>query len=177
MSISISLKNNNEAEQKTKELLETLLSSYNIGKWILCNDIVIEQGARGKAFPVIRLSAWKPGGEDGLLAQFLHEQIHWIEKGKESEIQKVIEELKILFPNAPIERPEGGGNETSTYKHLIVCRLEYLALKNIFGEDRAKEIVLGNTNYAWIRRTVIEKSNIIDPVVKKYFPSISSTNS
>jgi len=167
----ISLKNNSEREQIAKELLGRILNKYNLEKWFQCKEIVIEQDATGKAFPIIRLSAWK-NDEEGMMAQFLHEQYHWIEKGKEEQMGNAIRELKILFPNAPLEKPEGGGSESSTYKHLIVCRLEFLALKEILGEGVAKRIVSSNKNYTWIRRVILERSSDIDGIIRKYFPEV-----
>lgn len=167
--VSIALKNGNEAEQGTKAMLQEILSTYELDKYIRCNEVIVEQGASGKAFPHIRLSAWKPGGEVGLLAQFVHEQFHWIEKGKEDRMIQAMDELKTIFPNAPIDKPEGGGSEKSTYCHLIVCRLELVALSKIFGQEKASSIVLRNPNYTWIRRMVIERGVEIDPIIEKYF--------
>lgn len=169
--ISITLKNNSEREQVAKELLEHILSKYNLEKWIKCREVIIEQDASGKAFPIIRLSAWKDN-EEGMMAQFIHEQYHWIEKCKEDEMKAAIEELKTLFPDAPLEKPEGGGNEYSTYNHLMICRLEFLALKEILGEETATRIVSGNTNYTWIRRMVLERASDIESVIKKYFSEV-----
>jgi hypothetical protein len=168
--ITISLKNNNEDEQRTKTVLERMLNKYFLDKWILCSQITVEHGANGKAFPFITLSTWKDN-EVGLLAQFLHEQIHWIEKNREKEMSNAIKELKEIFHDAPINRPEGGGSEISTYKHLIVCRLEFLALKELLGEEKARAIVLGNKNYTWIRKTIVDSALSIDPVIKKHFPA------
>lgn len=170
--ISVSLKNNSEKERLTKELLQRVLKKYDLQKWTICRDIIIEEGASGYAFPVIRLSVWRHDTENGLLAQFLHEQIHWIEKDREEQMEKLINKLKMKFPDVPIGRPEGGDNENSTYKHLIVCRLEFMALKEFLGEHKAKNIVLGNKNYTWIRKTVINNGTAIDSIIKEYFPGI-----
>ncbi len=165
--VNISLKNDSERERITKKSLENILSKYSLDKWILCHNITIEQDARGKAFPFITLSAWRDA-EEGLMAQFLHEQIHWIEDGKEGQMNQAIEELKTVFPNAPVGRPEGADNKKSTYRHLIICRLEFLALSELIGE-KAKKILLNNKTYTWIRRTVVEKGLDIDPIINKYF--------
>jgi hypothetical protein len=167
--ISINLRNNNEIEQGTKIMLERILDQYELDKYIRCNEVIIEKGASGKAFPIIRLSAWKSGSEESLLAQFVHEQFHWIEKGKEGQMIQAVGELKTLFPDAPIAKPEGGGSEKSTYCHLIICRLELLALTKILSEEKALSIVSGNTNYTWIRKIVIERGQEIDQIIKKYF--------
>lgn len=169
--ISIALKTGNEVEQSTKVMLEEILGTHKLDKYIRCNEIVIEQGASGKAFPIVRLSAWGfSGNKNGLLAQFIHEQFHWIEKGKENQMMQAIEELKTIFPDAPLNKPEGGGNEKSTYCHLIVCRLELLALTEILGQEKALAIVSKNTNYTWIRKMAIERGLDIDPIIERYFP-------
>lgn len=173
--LSITLKNNSDKEQIAKELLERILNKYNLEKWILCREILIEWDANGKAFPVIRLSAWQ-NNEERMLAQFLHEQFHWIEKGKETEMQNAINKLKVQFPNSPIDKPEGGGSEESTYNHLIVCRLEFLALKELLGEESAIKIVSGNRNYTWIRKMVLERATDIDSVINEFFPNQLSSN-
>jgi len=167
--VSISLRNNTEKEQVAKRLLETILEKYSLDKWILCNEVVIEEGASGKAFPIIRLSVWRDK-EDGMLAQFIHEQYHWIERGHEETMIEAMDELRKIFPNAPIEKPEGGGSDKSTYVHLIVCRLEFLGLKEILGEDRAFALVSGNSNYTWIRKMALDRGSEIDRVIMKYFP-------
>ncbi len=167
--LNISLKNDSERERITKKSLENILSKYPLDKWILCHNITIEQDARGKAFPFITLSAWRDA-EEGLMAQFLHEQMHWIEKGKEEQMNQAIEELRAVFPNAPVGRPEGADSEKSTYWHLIICRLEFFALSELLGE-RAKNILLNRKVYTWIRRTVVEKGLEIDPIINKYFSS------
>ena len=168
--IVISLKNDSERERITKKSLENILSKYSLDKWVFCQNVTIEQDARGKAFPFITLSAWRDA-EEGLLAQFLHEQIHWIENGKEEQKNQAIEELKAIFPNAPVGRPEGADNEKSTYWHLIICRLEFLALIELLGEEKAKNILLNRKVYTWIRRIVVEKWLDIDPIINKYFSS------
>jgi hypothetical protein len=170
LKITISLKNNKESEQRTKSALEHILIQYPLDKWILCNSIIIEQGANGKAFPIITLSVWKD--DEGLLSQFLHEQIHWIEKGREQNMEDAVEELKEMFPNAPIQRPEGGGSEQSTYIHLIVCRLEFLALQELLGKEKAKSIIIGNKNYTWIRKAILDNASSIDSVIKKHVPEV-----
>ena len=168
--IFISLKNDTEIERGTQVMLEEILGTYELSKYVRCREVIIEQGASGKAFPLIRLSAWKTGREDGLLAQFIHEQLHWIEEDKEKQMVQAMEELKNIFPRAPIDKPEGGGSERSTYCHLIVCRLELLALKEILGEKRALDILSGNTNYTWIRKIVIDHGSEVDRIIEKYFP-------
>ncbi|MDQ3018693.1 MAG: hypothetical protein M3Q64_02385 [bacterium] len=152
-------------------MLETILEKYQLDTYIRCSNIIIELDGRGYAFPYITLSAWKKGKEENLLAQFLHEQLHWIEKELEELFYRAIEELKTIFTNVPINKPEGGGSEKSTYTHLIVCRFELLALAELLGKESAFRIVSGNSNYTWIRKTAINEGEMIDQVIRKYLGS------
>ena len=129
--------------------------------------IIIEEGATAHSSPIVTLNTG-PKYKIGVLAQFLHEQIHWIENGREQEMVEAIGELKIIYPNAPIGRPEGGVNEKSTYRHLIICRLEFLALTELLGLEKAKEVVLKNSNYTWIREILIKEGEKIDVIIHRY---------
>ena len=168
--VSISLKNNNDKEIRAKELLEGILKKYSLGKWIYTHEVLLEAGARPHAFPVITLGTYKD--KEFMLRMFIHEQLHWIEKGKEDSMKRAIEDLKLLFPNAPTGRPEGADSEESTYRHLVICRLEFLAAKDLIGEDKARESVLGDKEYTWIHGAVLDNGSQIDLIIEKYFPNI-----
>ncbi|OGN05741.1 MAG: hypothetical protein A2831_03685 [Candidatus Yanofskybacteria bacterium RIFCSPHIGHO2_01_FULL_44_17] len=57
--ISISLKNGSETERIAQKMLEDLLAKYKLDKWIRCHDVLIEEGARAHAFPVVTISERK----------------------------------------------------------------------------------------------------------------------
>ena len=86
-------------------------------------------------------------------------------------MDSAIEKLKIIFLDVPVGRPAGSDNEKSTYRHLIICRLEFLALSELLGEDKAKEVTLNNKSYKWIRRIILEHGSEIDQIIKQYFPA------
>lgn len=165
--LTITLKNNSPREQLTKEMLEGILQKYDIDKWILCKEVLIEHGIRPHSWPVVTLNT-PCDTEECLLRVFLHEQAHWVEERDEESFDKAIEALRVLYPEVPVGRPEGSHNEKSTYRHLIVCRLEYHALAEFLGEEVARENVLSNSNYIWIRRKAIEDGDKIDEWIKKY---------
>src|SRR5262245_41678275 len=143
MNVSISLKNNSDRERITKDTLEKLLVQYSLDKWILCPNVVIEQDVIAHSHPAVTIACWR-NYDEGLLAQFLHNQTNGIEEGKEEQMDKAIEDLKQLFPHVPVGKPKGSNNEKSTYRHLIICRLELLALSEVLGNDKAIEVTLNN---------------------------------
>jgi hypothetical protein len=162
----IVLKRNSEAEQKIRMMLENILRKYDLKKWTLTQKVIIEEEARPHSHPVLTLGT-RSKNENIALASFLHEQIHWIEVGAEEIMNAAIAELKDIYPGAPVGSPEGGDTLKSTYR---VCRLELLALKELLGEEKAKEIILNKSGYRWMNRTVIEDGATIDRIIQKYFP-------
>ena len=168
--VNITLKNNSESEQAAKKLLETILNKYPLDKWIFSREVMIEEGVRSHSHPVITLNTRRIDNEERHLSLFLHEQIHWVEREGHSSMDSAIEDLKAIFPDGPVGRPEGGDNIQSTYRHLVICRLEFLALAELLGEDRAKENVLSNKGYLWMYRMAMERGSDIDLVIQKYFP-------
>lgn len=46
-------------------------------------------------------------------------------------------ELQPMFPKVPVGYPGGAESEVSTYKHIMVCYLEYQAVKSLVGELRS----------------------------------------
>jgi hypothetical protein len=101
---------------------------------------------------------------------FIHEQIHWFASSKFRQVDKAIEELKVLYPEAPDGPPEGARNKGSTYLHLIVCHLEYEALKELAGSEKARSIIeeMSGEYYKWIYRTVLADGEKIERIVGKY---------
>src|SRR5689334_4046103 len=93
---NITLKNNSESERATKEALESVLRKYDINRWVRSSNILIQDNVRPHSHPEITINT-RTRTEEGLLAVFLHEQIHWIDGDEDG----AIEELKTLFPNAP----------------------------------------------------------------------------
>ena len=70
----------------------------------------------------------------------------------------------------PVGAPEGAVDENSTYLHLVVCYLEYQAMRELLGEFKSRQIMefWATDHYTWIYRTVLEKPREISTVLFKY---------
>lgn len=169
--LQISLKNNNETELQRKEQLERLLKHYNVSRWIFTRKVLIdEKTAIPHSHPVLTLNTGQSDDDLALLSTFVHEQIHWHAESKAQQRESAIEELKALYPDAPGGPPEGARNQYSTYLHLIVCHLEYEAMKDLVGNDKAKEVIeaFSRHHYKWVYRTVLSDGPKIKAVVDKH---------
>ncbi len=79
-----------------------------------------------------------------------------------------MDDLKERFPEVPVGRPDGARNEYSTYLHLIVCHLEYRALKELVGMERARAVLEGHGHYRWIYRQVLNDDGRLRELVERH---------
>ena len=170
--LDITLKHNDQREQQTKQQLERLLSMYDVSNWIFTRKIIIESGfdVIPHSHPVLTLSTRHLKDDELLLATFVHEQFHWYLEEKPKETEAAYRELRVMFPKVPVGFPEGGRDEESTYKHILVCYLEYQASRILLGELKAKQVMefWKTDHYTWIYRTVLERERDIDSLMRKH---------
>lgn len=175
--LEITLKHNDQREQQTKQQLQRLLSAYDVSDWIFTQKIIIESGFNviPHSHPVLTLSTRHLKDDELLLSTFVHEQLHWFLVQNPKETEEAYKELRSLFPKVPVGFPEGARNEESTYKHIIVCYLEYQAVKALLGELKAKHVMgfWATDHYTWIYKTVLEREREIGSLVRKHklFPA------
>jgi len=182
-SVSITTVNESEKELKIKNSLVSLQEKYDLSPWIITDTIEVDEKARTpRSHPVLTMSTQDEylKSDIKLLSSFLHEQFHWhvIQNGKpsKSEFRK---EVKLEFPNVKFERPLGSGTEGGTLTHLIVCYLEYVALSELVGKERATQNLSTNKYYTWVYETVINPKNHskLENLVKKLGLEFSVKNS
>ena len=75
-----------------------------------------------------------------------------------------------MFPKVPAKPPEGARDEDSTYLHILVCYLEYRAVRELLGELKAKQVMdfWAADHYTWIYKTVLERPRDIGNIMFKY---------
>jgi hypothetical protein len=169
--LQISLKNNSEKENQKKAQTERLLKQYNLSKWLFTKSILIDEKTRiPHSHPVLTLNTDQLDDDTGAVSIFIHEQIHWFEEANAAARDKAIEELKVMYPEAPGGPPEGARDRYSTYLHLIVCYLEYQGMKELVGNEKAKQVIEASSKrfYRWIYRTVLSDEPKLRAVVEKH---------
>jgi hypothetical protein len=170
--LEIALKHDDQREQQTRQQLLRLLSAYDVSNWIFTRKVMIESGFEviPHSHPVLTLSTRHLKDDDLLLSTFVHEQLHWYLGVKPKETEEAYKELKSIFPKVPVGFPEGGNDEESTYKHIIVCFLEYQAVKGLLGELRAKQVMefWATDHYTWIYKTVLDREREVGALMRKH---------
>lgn len=160
--LTIELKTDNERSRQTREQLERLLKEYDLGPYIHTRRILIEQGVIPHSHPVLTLSTSHLGDDLMLLSSFLHEQLHWLVSERDSTREGAIADFREVYPEVPVGEGEGARSEYSTYLHLIVCDLEYQAMTNVVGAEKARETLARINHYRWIYDKVLK-----DPEVRR----------
>jgi len=154
---------------EAKQLLFKLLKEYDLNRYIYTTKVIIEPGVTPHSHPILTLQAEEKDRPDEFLGTFIHEQMHWywISSSPGKDIGPRVD-FKKKYPNAPFGRPEGSGDESSTYQHLGVCWLEYQGLIQTVGLERAKKVLSKKHYYTWVYKTVLEDSDFIGRIMKKY---------
>lgn len=150
--------------------LGKLLEQHDLSKWIFTREIVIdEKTGIPHSHPVLTLNTNYTGPEF-LLSVFVHEQLHWFALAHEEDRDRAIAELEQLFPDLPTQPPDGSRGRFSSYQHVIVCYLEYAALKELVGDEKAREVITfwAGHHYRGIYRLVLDPTDKIRAVIEKH---------
>ncbi|KZN30426.1 hypothetical protein N480_05595 [Pseudoalteromonas luteoviolacea S2607] len=172
--VDITTVNQSTKEQKIKSDLEALHKQYDLRSWIYTDKVLVDQGAKVPySHPVITMSTQNKYLENKikLLSTYLHEQFHWhvIINGKPS-MEDFRARIKQDFPSVKVGFPYGSRDEGSTLSHLIVCYLEYIALTQLVGKQKAQENLSTNGYYKWVYATILDSKNEekLDRMLKEF---------
>ncbi len=166
--LTIRTHSNMPHEIEAREQLLRILETYDLEKWLFTKEVLIQEGARPFSHPVLTLNCRHVHQDEKQLAVFLHEQMHWFLNTPNLEWREAIGEFRVIYPEVPVGGEEGTRNEHSTYLHLIVCYLEFIALSQVLGETKARELLSRTIGYKWIYKQVLENTDLIASVVSKY---------
>ncbi len=170
INLDIALKQGSASEAQTKDQLQRLVKTYDLSKWVFTKSILIDEKAIPHSHPVLTLSTRHLKDDELLLSTFVHEQAHWFISQNSKNTEAAVKELRALFPKVPVGFPEGGGDEYSTYIHLIVIYLENRANRELFGELRGRQVMdfWASDHYTWIYKTVLERPRDIGEIAFKH---------
>ncbi len=157
----IGLANGTGAEATTAAELRALLRQYNVEPWILTRRVLIDENQIAHSDPILTVNTGYQGKDLALLSTFLHEQLHWLEETF-PEFRAAMKDYEAVYPVVPSHSEGGARDRESTYRHLLVCDLEYQAMTAVVGERKARETLAATNHYQWIYDKVLN-----DPKVRK----------
>jgi hypothetical protein len=167
--VQITLKNGTEPERQAQAQLERFIQKYDLARWTFTRNVVIDEKTHPPhSHPVLTLNARYLDDDVWQLSTYVHEQLHWFLSERQQALRKATDDLKKIYPDVPKGPPEGARDERSTYLHLLVCYLEYDALKLLLGEEPARTQIekLAGHHYKWVYRTVLTDGHKIRPILE-----------
>src|SRR6266849_6142031 len=139
--LNIKTKHGFPLEEQRKEQMERLARQYDLKKYTITRDIMIERGAMNHSYPMLTLNLRFLDNDDLALSAYVHEQGHWVlVERHRADNPRLFEDLQRSFPNLEIQVPEGDGELRSSYLHIAVCMLEWRAMEDLVGPARAQNV-------------------------------------
>ncbi|HVT77781.1 MAG TPA: hypothetical protein VHD87_12180 [Acidimicrobiales bacterium] len=168
--IEITTAHDSADEIRTADSLRQLLDRFDASRWGITHRVVIDENAIPHSHPVLTLSTRVRGRSlTGLLATYLHEQLHWyFDEDTDENAVAAIDACRRLYPSVPDEAGGGARDEWSTYLHLIVCWLEIASLRLVAPGPDTEALVAASPDwpvYPWIYRQCIERYDEIGAIV------------
>lgn len=157
-----------EEEERAREQLRRLLSSYDLDPWIFTTRVQIAAGEIPHSHPILTLNTKYRDNDTRQLATFIHEQVHWYESANENEaaVERAIDALRKQYPDPPSHNEVGTRSEYSTYLHLMVNWLTFDALRHLLGATEARALVDANDIYRWVNQRVLADTETIGAILE-----------
>jgi len=166
--VDIRLEAGTALEQRGREQLERILSTWDLSRWLFTRVVRIQSRVIPHSHPVLTLNTQYLADDTAQATTFLHEQLHWFVSAHPGARDSALAELRSLYPQAPAGPPTGARDLESTYLHLIVCLLEFDSARELFGEPSARRTLGGWRHYSWIYQEVLERPGVIRAILRKY---------
>lgn len=159
----------NKISALTKQNLLHLAQVYDLSPFLFTKRIVIQSKVVPHSYPVLMLNTTHAEQPNKLLANFLHEEIHWWLMANKQKANLAVLDLKKVYPKVPFTKVNG---PYSTYLHLIVCYVELKALSSYIGKTEARKIITAamkrEKKYAWVYYQVLHRDFAIKKIVEKH---------
>jgi len=171
LKLKIKTKHGIALEERKREQIERLAQQYDLKKYTLTRDIMIEQGAMNHSMPELTLNPGFLDDEDLALSAYIHEQGHWvIVERHRMDNPRMFRDLQSMFPRLPTEWPQGSGGLQDSYFHLVVCMLEWQGMEDLVGAERARRVIelKQRDHYTAIYDAVLHHRENIEGIMKRY---------
>jgi endonuclease/exonuclease/phosphatase (EEP) superfamily protein YafD len=169
--LNIRLQHNSRPEHLRMGQIRRLAAKYDLKKYTITRDIVIDETAINHSYPVLTMNLRFGDNDDRVLSIYVHEQAHWVlGERHRRQWREMLLDLRQMYPNLRIEPPHGDGKEGSSYMHLVVIMLEWQALEELIGAGRARDVLKfkREQNYKDLFTTVMNNRDQMEKFLKRY---------
>lgn len=166
--LDITTVNGTADETRTAEQLHRLMEAHAPWDHVWTETVEIDRDAIPHSHPVLTLHTRYLQNDAGLLATFLHEQLHWYVNTFPEARDAAMADFAMMYPDIPVGYPHGARDAQSNALHLLVCLLELNALARFVGEEAARAELGSNTHYLDIYRAVLEDTAALQAVLDRH---------
>src|SRR5205823_14692610 len=126
--LNIKTKHGFPMEEQRKEQMERLAKQYDLKKYTVTRDILIERGAMNHSYPVLTLNLRFLDNNDLALSAYVHEQGHWVLMERHrADNPALFEDLQRTLPNMEIRVADADGELCRRYLHIAASILVWQA--------------------------------------------------
>src|SRR5262249_31731854 len=95
---------------------------------------------------------------------------HWALGRHRSEMRDLLRDLTTSFPGIPTDYPRGSGDMPGTYFHIAVIMLEWQALEELVGDERARaaETFKQTDHYTAIYPLVLQNRSRVEAIMHRH---------
>lgn len=166
----IGLANGTEAEANTAAELRTLMRKHDLEPWILTRRVLIDAKQIPHSDPILTIDTVPADKEPELLSTFLHEELHWLENEPwRADFRAAMKDYETLFADVPPPNEGGARDAESTYRHLLVCDMEFQVMKTLLGEAVARRTLGAITHYEWVYDKVLNDPRVHEIALRHGF--------
>ena len=169
--LNVKTKHGSPLEEQRKDQIERLAKQYDLKKYTLTRDINVEQGAMNHSSPVLTLNPRFLDNDDLALSAYVHEQGHWVLMERHRiDMEPLFADLQSAFPNLDVTPPHGDGQLRSSYYHIVVCMLEWQAMEELVGAERARKVIewKQGDHYTDIYQALLDHREQAEAVMHRY---------
>lgn len=140
--LKVKTKHHDPQEEAKKQQIERLAQQYDLKKYTLTRNILIERGVISHSHPTLTLNLRFLDNDDLALSAYVHEQGHWVltDRGPRRN-GSLFDDLTRSFRLVDYRVPSGDGEMKGSYFHIAVCALEWQAMEALVGAERARAVI------------------------------------
>jgi hypothetical protein len=168
--LKIKTRHHDPQEEQKAQQIERLAQQYDLKKFTLTRDILIERGVISHSHPVLTLNLRFMDNDDLALSAYVHEQGHWVLTDRGPRMNSgLFDDLTHNFRILDYSVPSGDGEMKSSYFHIAVCMLEWQAMEALVGPERARKVILWkqSDHYKAIYAIVLNQRPQVESVLNR----------
>lgn len=169
--LKIKTKSGLPGEEQRKQQMERLAQQYDLKRYTITRDILIERGSVNHSHPTLTLNLRFLDNDDLALSAYVHEQAHWVMMDRlRLDNPRLLEDLRRAFPSLDFRVPEGDGELRTSYFHIAVCMLEWQAMEELVGPERARKVIewKQGDRYKSIYSIVLNQRAMVETILNRH---------